>query len=305
MVSVLPRAARDVYGQPTNINRFVFPEVHPSNQDVTGTIILVNRLIKVAVAPLLFRARKLISNGLLGELLKAVNYLLIPSLRNAISSFLADRIYSTVEGVFTPETRAELMIIPLQEKLQERGFGEFPDELLFHILKHVYLKKMGVGEKTVADLIGSEGQPDTEKDLYINLVRMDKKNLTSLEGLNLVIIKNFVENLILKDNYIIGNNLDIDFPKHPFRDWNALTRLRLESNQLQQIPPSLFDDLSPLVSLHLEFNQLQDLPEGIFRKLSKLEILNVSYNFLPGTKEDFIRRHNLESVWIFFDPQLS
>ena len=63
-----------------------------------------------------------------------------------------------------------------------------------------------------------------------------------------------------------------------FDGFTELTHLRLNRNQLRELPEDIFRGLSKLTYLDLSFNELRELPDGLFQGLSSLRVLLLYLN---------------------------
>ena len=119
-----------------------------------------------------------------------------------------------------------------------------------------------------------------------------------------------------------GNNI-VYIDSSTFHDFSNLKILRLDSNQLQQLPIEVFDNLGDLFGLVLIYNQLTSIDNGMFvnlqnlgvlsikrnqiktigsgcfHNLAKLIVLDLSYNMITSLPTDtFQGLHSLEELYL-------
>jgi Leucine-rich repeat (LRR) protein len=78
----------------------------------------------------------------------------------------------------------------------------------------------------------------------------------------------------------LDNNQLTELPAGVFAGLTNLAGLRLGNNQLTELPAGVFADLTNLQTLHLNNNQLTTLPAGVFAGLTNLLLLVLSNNHL-------------------------
>jgi Leucine-rich repeat (LRR) protein len=161
---------------------------------------------------------------------------------------------------------------------------------------------------SVADLIRNKELPEVDAQGTLNL---SKKNLTSLEGLNLIKNKEKIININLTNNKIHSlNNKDfagflqvthIDFshneiktiPKNAFKYLKSLQVLALDNNEIKTLSHGMLKGLDQLMYLFLHNNQIKIISEGIFNDAPHLKQINLGNNLIekidPKAFEGFVK----------------
>ena len=80
-------------------------------------------------------------------------------------------------------------------------------------------------------------------------------------------------------------------------NWNELSALYLEWNQIETLPPS-FSQLTNLQSFYISNNKLQNIPND-FGNLTNLYLLDVGYNELDSLPESLCDLSGLTYFWAF------
>ena len=249
-----------------------------------------------------------IKNEELGSLYRLAFFLDVRPLYNNIAACISKRLD------YTDKRNLKL-------ELEKKGFGNFPDEQLSYIRKHRIINNYNLQEKTVADFLILHKDVKLLEKGRLDLVG---RELTSLLGLELIANADAVLSLNLRNNLILGPELDPDFPIDVFKRFPNLKNLCLQGNYLYKIPSKLFSGLRDLQVLDISFNKVininedafLDLPKlenlklcgnvirelpskGLFRSLSKLTILELNFNNFRVLKKDvFTGLVNLTNLYI-------
>jgi hypothetical protein len=211
------------------------------------------------------------SNPELYQLFRTADLLDIGPLKNTYAYFIAKRIYNLYDKT----------ISNLQEQLSDQ-FGLFTEDQLIYIGKHLFLLQSSKEELSIADYIGLGGKISIYKDGTLNLVN---KGLTSLQRIHLLKDVDKVKILDLSWNFLLGPDLDPEFPTQPFQNFMRLEIIDLSFNKFKEIPQDVFQGLTKLRSLHLGSTQLIILPERVFQGLTNLDYLDLDNNKLTSLPE--------------------
>ncbi len=115
-------------------------------------------------------------------------------------------------------------------------------------------------------------------------LRLPKKGITSLDGLDGIPGIQLVEYLNLSDNLLK------ELPSGIFRKLGNLVILKLDNNEIKNLPPGIFDSLGNLVYLDLSHNKLSMLDQEIFSKTTKLQSIDLGYNKLSILPSEIFRQ---------------
>ncbi len=157
----------------------------------------------------------------------------------------------------------------------------FPEEIHVYLKKHFVLKCAGQDEElSIADYIALNGQPPLYLDSLTRRPSIDlnKKQITSLHGIDQLKQAENVHDLYLENNAILDHTADPDFPGTPFARYKNLRQLYFEGNQLQSLPESIFQGLKQLEYLFLSNNRLDTIAEGTIGKTPNLQRLELMKN---------------------------
>lgn len=169
-------------------------------------------------------------------------------------------------------------------------------------LRYVPGQEVGTREYSIADYIRENGQPR----IYQNTLLLQDKDLTSLQGIDLIENPERIERITfdynMLSNYVDSNypvtiDPNTNIPDKPFQRFINLKSLDLQQNKFYTFPAAMFEGLGNLRVLNLHLNQLPSLPENVFLGLGKLKKLLLYDNRLSSLPQNvFQGLENLEEL---------
>ena len=249
------------------------------------------------------RERNSINITILTKLINTCDFLMCPTLLNALTRQFVEGSKKLIQGGFYifDKFSTNSGAVPYLEK---------------HLKRMILSTKLNryILECNAIDYVIIMGVLPINNNQILLDNSQNRIKLTSIDGLEIVahtIDKLSITSIDLSDNYLtlthnftalkffpniqelnLSHNQLTELPENIFNNLNQLQILWLSGNQLTQLPENIFNNLNQLQILWLNGNQLTQLPENIFQKLIQLQTLWLSGNKLTQLPENIFNNLN-------------
>lgn len=232
------------------------------------------------IQPIIDKALAPINKPQIGAIIRAAQYLDLEYIVNGAIRVLTQKAMDAEYDITIDKIIAYLY--------SQRGRIKKPQyqpEGLIAILKPLFEKhhaltiasryRITIREMSIADYIELTGMPTIQN----NVLTLNRKEITSLDGLDKINGISKVTALVLSSNYLSSLSVDA------FKPVPNLKVLDLSSNHIRSLPSSIFSYTPRLQNLYLAINSLTGLSANIFQPIRNLEELLLNGNSLTTLPE--------------------